>query len=159
MIEFMVLGLPRSGTAWLANLLTTDDTFCWHEALWSASLKKLDYLPYQGRFGISETSGFAHLEQLNAHPSRKIIIDRPLDEINKSLIALDLPTMRDEEADLHSKLEGYRIKFSDIFDYDRMSMAYNYVLSKKLNVYRFNMLVDMNIQNTTVIQEIKDFLP
>ena len=159
MIDFMVLGLPRSGTAWLANLLTTDDTFCWHEALWSASLKKLDYLQYPGRLGISETSGFAHLEQLNAHPSRKIIIDRPLDEINKSLIALDLPIMQDEEAVLHSKLEGYRIKFSDIFDYDRMSMAYNYILGKKLNVYRFNMLVDMNIQNTTVIQEIKDFLP
>jgi hypothetical protein len=31
MRHFFITGLPRSRTAWLANLLTTDRTFCWHE--------------------------------------------------------------------------------------------------------------------------------
>jgi hypothetical protein len=30
---FFITGYPRSRTAWLANLLTYKNTFCWHEAL------------------------------------------------------------------------------------------------------------------------------
>ena len=30
---FFLTGLPRSRTAWLANLFTTGEIFCWHDAL------------------------------------------------------------------------------------------------------------------------------
>ena len=30
-LDFAVLALPRSGTTWLANLLTTDTTLCRHD--------------------------------------------------------------------------------------------------------------------------------
>lgn len=29
---YFIIGLPRSRTAWLANFLTHDNSFCWHEA-------------------------------------------------------------------------------------------------------------------------------
>lgn len=28
MLDFMIIGLPRSGTTWAANLLTTDAVLC-----------------------------------------------------------------------------------------------------------------------------------
>jgi hypothetical protein len=31
MIPFFITGLPRSRTAWLANFLTTDHSFCYHD--------------------------------------------------------------------------------------------------------------------------------
>ena len=33
MSTFLILGLPRSRTAWLANFLTYDGLFCYHEAI------------------------------------------------------------------------------------------------------------------------------
>jgi hypothetical protein len=32
-MNFFITGLPRSRTAWLANLFTTGPIFCWHDAL------------------------------------------------------------------------------------------------------------------------------
>ena len=55
MIDFMVLALPRSGTAWVANLLTTDTSLCIHEAFMDHSIDDLDNRPHDGLLGIAET--------------------------------------------------------------------------------------------------------
>lgn len=36
-MDFFITGLPRSRTAWLANLLTWGRTFCYHEPLYSCT--------------------------------------------------------------------------------------------------------------------------
>lgn len=38
MNPFFVTGLPRSRTAWLANLFTTDQTICWHDRRFEEAL-------------------------------------------------------------------------------------------------------------------------
>lgn len=38
MKSFFITGLPRSRSAWLANLFTTDQTLCWHDKPFSESL-------------------------------------------------------------------------------------------------------------------------
>ena len=55
MLDFMVVGLPRSGTAWLANWFTTERAMCWHEPLWTRSLDELDAMKGAGMFGIADT--------------------------------------------------------------------------------------------------------
>jgi len=155
MIDFMVLALPRSGTAWAANLLTTDTSLCIHEAFIDHSINDLDIRPYDGMLGIAETSAFIRVDELNLHSAKKLIIDRPFDEINKSIAELGFKAMPSYSADLMIQLKGYRIAFKDLFNYDIMAEAYYYLLRKELNQERHRMLCQMNIQNTAAIERVR----
>lgn len=155
MIDFMVLGLPRSGTAWLANLLTTDDSYCCHEAFWKSTLVQLDLIDVPGKFGVSETSGYCIPDVLNDHSARKLIVTRPLNEINKSLKSLNLPEMTNDHVDALNSIQGYRIDFNDLFVFNKMAKAYNFLLDKELSSCRHSMLCDMNVQNKSLIKEVQ----
>jgi hypothetical protein len=155
MINFMVLGLPRSGTAWLANLLTTQKSLCKHEALWKNSLDDLSNISYAVSFGISETSGFSMVDEINAHSARKLIVRRDLTEINDSLQELGIPKMNQDHMDKLLSISGYHIDFKDIFDYGKMAEAYEFLLHSHLEPYRHEFLCDMNIQNDRIIKEIQ----
>lgn len=151
----MVLALPRSGTAWVANLLTTDTSLCIHEAFMDHSINDLDTRPYDGMLGIAETSAFSRADELNLHSAKKLIIDRPFDEINKSIAELGFKAMPSYSADLMIQLKGYRIAYKDLFNYEIMSEAYYYLLRKELNQERHKMLCQMNIQNTAAIERVR----
>lgn len=88
MIEFMVIGLPRSGTAWASNWLTTDKTHCLHDPLALHHHSELDGLVSNKRLGVACTGLWAHADWLNAHPAKKVILHRPIEAINRSLEAL-----------------------------------------------------------------------
>lgn len=155
MIDFMVLGLPRSGTAWLANLFTTSKSICKHESLWTGSLDELDNEKHNVSFGIAETSGFSIVDQINQHSAKKLIVRRDLSEINDSLMKLGIPKMSQDHMDKLLGISGYHIDFLDIFDYGRMSKAYEFLLGSKLEQYRHEFLCDMNVQNEKLITEIQ----
>ena len=155
MINFMVLGLPRSGTAWLANLLTTQKSYCRHEALWTSSLFELNKEKHAVSFGIAETSGFSIVDDINMHSARKLIVRRDLNEINDSLMRLGIPCMHQKHMDALLSISGYHIDFKDIFDYKKMSNAYEFLLHSQLEKYRHDFLCDMNIQNEVLIKEIQ----
>jgi hypothetical protein len=151
----MVLALPRSGTAWVANLLTTDTTLCIHEAFMDHSINDLDNRSYDGMLGIAETSAFTKVDEINQHSAKKLVIDRPFDEINKSIAELGFKAMPSYSADLMIQLKGYRIAYKDLFNYEIMSEAYYYLLRKELNQERHKMLCQMNIQNTAAIERVR----
>jgi hypothetical protein len=153
MIDFMVLALPRSGTAWVANLLTTDTSLCIHEAFMDHSIDDLDNRSYDGMLGIAETSAFTKVDEINQHSAKKLVIERPLNEVNESIAELGFKTML--SYDLMIQLKGYRIAFKDLFNYDIMAEAYYYLLRKELNQERHRMLCQMNIQNTAAIERVR----
>ena len=155
MIDFMVLALPRSGTAWIANLLTTDTSLCIHEAFMDHSINDLDTRSYDGMLGIAETSAFTKVDEINQHSAKKLIIDRPFDDINNSIAELGFKAMPSYLADLMIQLKGYRIAFKDLFNYDIMAEAYYYLLRKELNQERHRMLCQMNIENTVAIERVR----
>ncbi len=155
MIDFMVLALPRSGTAWVANLLTTDTSLCIHEAFMDHSINDLDTRSYDGLLGIAETSAFIRVDEINQHSAKKLVIDRPFDEIYKSIVELGFKAMPSYSADLMIQLKGYRIAYKDLFNYEIMSEAYYYLLRKELNQERHKMLCQMNIQNTAAIERVR----
>lgn len=100
MISFMVLAGPRSATAWLANLLTTDNTLCMHDPLLEHTSIMLDQMSVPGkRLGISDTSALLWRDWVNAHPAKKVILWRDPVEINQSLLQLGLPEV---DSRLHS---------------------------------------------------------
>ena len=155
MIDFMVLALPRSGTAWVSNLLTTDTSLCIHEAFMDHSINDLDARSYDGMLGIAETSAFTKVDEINQHSAKKLVIERPLNEVNESIAKLGFKAMPSYSADLMIQLKGYRIAYKDLFNYEIMAEAYYYLLRKELNQERHKMLCQMNIQNTAAIERVR----
>lgn len=160
MIDFMVLGLPRSGTAWLANLLTTDTSLCLHESFMHHDLKQLDSKenPPAHKFGISETSAIFIPDEINQHSAFKIIIERPIDEINLSLYRLGLPCIDDSFVKLLKNIEGYRISFNDLFEASKIAEAYKLALNKELNHERHALLCSFGIENIYAIHAVRSMM-
>lgn len=89
---FLIVGLPRSRTAWMAIAATNAQSICWHEPIsrlsrWEdvASIWKSDAYEYTG---VSDSSMGLHLpEILSASCPRTLIIERPLNDVLRSLEA------------------------------------------------------------------------
>lgn len=88
---YFVTGLPRSRTAWIANLLTWGDSFCFHEALFDcgtmADFKKIMAGPRLTRYvGDADPNlGFIPQSILESFPSCRIVfVHRDLDECVES---------------------------------------------------------------------------
>lgn len=91
MINFMILGGPRSATTWAANWLTTDTSVCLHDPLLEYRLEHLQRITFDGkRFGISCTSSLLYPDWVNQQRCPKVILYRDVKEINNSLRALGL---------------------------------------------------------------------
>ena len=117
MIQFMVLGLPRSGTTWAANWLTTDRTLCIHDPIARYSFNELDSLRFGGRVvGISCTSAWTIPDKINRHEARKLVLERDMDDVNRSLSGMGMTTITDRCVNLFDKIEGFRVDYKDLFD-------------------------------------------
>lgn len=92
---FLITGLPRSRTAWLALAATTERSICFHEPLsrmreWQdvgALWRSEDY-----EFtGISDSALGFHLDHiLETSAPRTLIVERPVEDVIKSLAAIDV---------------------------------------------------------------------
>ena len=90
-INFMVLGGPRSATTWAANWLTTDTTICLHDPLLEYRIEVLQRMTFDGkRFGISCTSSTLYPDWVNQQKCPKVVLHRPVKDINRSLRELGL---------------------------------------------------------------------
>lgn len=93
MISFMVLGAPRSGTAWAANWLTTERTLCLHDVLFEHALEDVDALPCDRILGVADTGIGLFPDWVRDHPAKKVVLHRGLKEVNASLRKAGLPTV------------------------------------------------------------------
>lgn len=87
----MVLGAPRSGTAWAANWLSTDRTLCLHDPLFKHHYSDLEHIQTRKRLGIACTGSALFPDWVLHHPAPKLILHRNFDEINCSLDRVGLP--------------------------------------------------------------------
>lgn len=116
MISFMVIGLPRSGTTWAANWLCTDHTHCIHDPLYKYHYLNLDNLPsHHKQLGVSCTGLWFFTKWLNAHPARKVILHRDLEEVNASLGKLGFPSYKEEDAAMLDAVNGLHVPYTDLF--------------------------------------------
>lgn len=146
-----ITGLPRSGSAWLANYLSYNNHCFLHDA-WKkyhpAQLK--DFFNTEGFFagGTSDPANLMFIDEIDKHfPEAKwIFITRPAKDIKESCKALDFPL-----ADVSKQIkklqnrEMLKVPFSEIFD--RADEIGGYI-SKKFHspIWRRNMLKDINVQ-------------
>lgn len=152
MIDFMVLGGPRSGTTWAANWLTTDTTFCLHDPLVEYTRGQLDIMTIPGRrIGFSCTSSILFPDWVLKHPARKILLWRDIDEVNESLLKLGLRQL--DKSEHYKRMLVFIDHKIPVWDYkDLFSPIEAKKIWKKLlpNVpfdpYRHDLLTGMNIQ-------------
>lgn len=117
MLDFMVIGLPRSATTWAANFFTTEKAICLHDPLYTRHYRDLDAIRYDGKkVGVACTGLWNFPTFVNAHPAKKIILRRPLDQVNAELAAIGLPGVGEEQEAQLATLNGEHFPFSDLFN-------------------------------------------
>lgn len=151
MIEFMVLGAPRSGTAWAANWLTTDTTLCLHEPLARWNSSNLDSLPSSKLLGVSCTALALQSDFVNAHPARKVILHRPEAEIRLSMEKLKISGDYDFTA--LDRVKGMHVSWTELFV--APEEIYTFLLQRPFDAQRHAELVKLNVQNTVLIRDLQ----
>lgn len=143
-VDFIVLGLPRSGTTWLANWLTTDRSLCLHDPFakalpehWEGGTKRL---------GISCTGAYLMPAWLAQQDCPVAIIERDPGECDNCLARLGLP----DTAPLRqafAEASGKRWRFTDIWNEEKARELWAFLLPGiAFDAARYRLLRDMRIE-------------
>ncbi len=117
MLDFAVIGLPRSGTTWAANWLTTDRSLCLHDPLANHTLDELASFRIPGKLcGIACTALWRAPEWVAKNVKRVLLIDRDPDDLNESLRAIGLFEMPDQDIQMFMDMPGQRADMAQLFD-------------------------------------------
>lgn len=134
MKPFFITGLPRSGTAWCANLLSFGESFCFHEGF-----LEVDPGDYAGLRKVMESAGtqfvgssdpmncLAWRELAKEFPDSKwVIVERPLVDAARSAstaFGIDYKTAKEmahtmarELIELSIHRDCLVVRFSDLFE-------------------------------------------
>ena len=151
-LDFIIVGLPRSGTTWAANWLSTEHSICWHDATGSALPQELEKKPSSKKYrGISCTGAWMWKDWLETHPSPMFILERDHDEINASLVEMGLPPLGESEFAAFEALRGPRVQFTELFTNPRP--IWEYLLPDlAFDAERHEELAKMNIQPIDKVQ-------
>lgn len=87
-MDYFVIGLPRSKTAWMSNYLTYENSLCLHEGIFYYGLNGLLTMvpPSMKLFGNSDPSNLFVIEHLlEVRPNAKwVYIERDIEDCRKS---------------------------------------------------------------------------
>ena len=114
-MKFMILGAPRSGTAWTANWLSWPNHLCLHDPLWDSHYLDLDLLNIAG---VSCTGLGYFPKWVNRHPAKKVILRRDPAEVNSSLRRLGLAPVPMAYFESLASVQGLHVLWSDLFKQD-----------------------------------------
>lgn len=137
----MVIGLPRSGTAWAANWLTTDTTHCLHDPMAKYHHTELDGLVSDKRLGVACTGLWMHREWLNAHPAKKVILHRDRSEVARSLDNLGFTDLPFPSLD---SINGLHVDWRDLWN--RPEAIWEHLIGTPFDAERHRLLKELNVQ-------------
>lgn len=146
LVRFMVLSAPRSASTWAANWLTTEKTLCLHDPVLEHYPEDLDKIPCDRALGVACT-GLALLPGfLRLHPSRKVIVHRPLDEIDQSLESIGLTKLGPQWDTALDQIGGFHVFYGDLFDIKEAAGIYEYLTHQRFDAARHEQLVAMHLE-------------
>lgn len=148
MIEFMVLSAPRSASTWVANWLTTDTTLCLHDPVLEHAPEALDSIPIAPghHLGIACTALGLLTDFVNAHPARKVIVHRDLDEVNESLLSIGLTRLSTRWKTALEKLGGMHVYYQDLFEPKAAERIFEHLTGFPFDAARHEQLCRMHIE-------------
>lgn len=161
MRTFFTLGLPRSGSAWISNLFTWGNSFCFHEATFGCSsladLKETFENNGSEIVGTADTAAMLMSDTLNVYfpKSKFLIVVRPREDVLTSLDRADLETggmdmlcqslsdtIRDEN------LDSLVIRFDQLFSQATMQQVWSWMeFTEPFPWRRFELMRTLNIQD------------
>lgn len=162
-LSYMVIGYPRSGTAWLANALTVGDSICHHDVLIGSRLNSLHRdCRTNKQVGISDTHLPSSIDSWFYHVCPKVVLHRDANDIVKSI---DKMLGKGYEGIFSPKqfprmdIQGtliMNVEFSELFNVDTLSdiftfLGLEYLVDKK----RFKKLVAENYQDNEAIEHVR----
>lgn len=143
-LDFIVLGLPRSGTTWMANWLTTDRSLCLHDPFGTGMPHTwpVDHRPR----GISCTVAGMLPDWLKTYRCPIAVVVRDVQECDRSLRRLGLP----DAALCHQFLSdapGRRFPFEALWKEESARTLWEYLLPVvPFDALRWKLLKDMQVQ-------------
>jgi hypothetical protein len=144
MLDFMLIAAPRSATTWAANWLTTDSTLCLHDPLLKWTKEELLALESPKRLGVACTGLALFPEWVNAQTARKVILHRPLAEIDQSLQSIGMTPVSEHWNGVLERIIGVHLDWRDLFT--RPQYIYEYLLDLPFDPQRWALLREMNVQ-------------
>jgi hypothetical protein len=148
----MVLGAPRSATAWCSVWLSTDTTLCIHEPLARYRLDKLSDIRSVKMLGIACTVLGQNPEWVNRHPARKLILHRDPKEVRESMQKLGI--RGDYDFTALDRIQGMHCHWRKVFT--EPALIYEYLLERPFDAERHAELAALNVQNTELIQRLRE---
>lgn len=159
MKTFFILSLPRSRTAWLANFLTYENSYCFHEGLLegsnAAALSRLFASTGKPIVGNSDCGNILFMDELRASfPEAKlVIVERPLGEVVDELNDMGLnnydPKLLERAEDLLSLakqwLDALVLNFNDL-DESACRHIWHHCIGTPFDENRWRMLDGLDIQ-------------
>jgi len=147
MNNFLVLGLPRSRTAWLSNFLTYGDVTCTHEGLNGCNTLQEYKEKFTNRSGDSNT-GLALFDfEEQFLDFKTIIIDNTIDasvKFAKEHYGADVAYTMNTLKDRLSSLDGLHVQYNDINN--QLQEIWDYVSNDQFNEKRATSLINFDIQ-------------
>jgi len=147
MSNFLVIGLPRSRTAWLANFLTYDGNFCYHEGLNGCSTIE-EYKDKLGKDKGDSNTGIMLFDFEKYFPNTKvIIIDSDIKKsvkFGKEVYSEDIEDAMIKAKHRLDSIKGLHINVDNINS--SLKKIWEYVSDKPFNKDRAAMLIKLNIQ-------------
>lgn len=143
-LDFIVLGLPRSATTWLANWLTTDRSLCLHDPF-AHGLPETWPRDHRLR-GIACTGAAMMPHWLGGYACPIAVIVRESEDCDRSLYRLGLPDTGLVQVALNES-PGKRFAFDDLWSEHSARELWCYLLpSVPFDELRYRLLRDMNVQ-------------
>jgi len=164
MQTFFICGTPRSRTAWLANLLTTDTSFCFHELLAEYSdmsaIEKCFIETGKNIVGNSDSGNTLYIDKiLNEFPASKIVvIKRDKAEVIQSLkdskLLINGVANIYEVVDLVNEAIDYiednvnciSFNYSDLTKAKYCKKIFEYCTGLTFDYKRWELLTNLNVQ-------------
>lgn len=151
-LHFMILGFPRSGTTWAANLLTTSKTHCVHDPLYRWHYtdidKELANIARSKTVGISCTGLWRWPEWVNAHPSRKVVLHRDTGGVRDSLSKKGLCGFEETDDSALWLINGEHYNYDDLFNVTLARDIWSYVTTEEFDEVRYAELVRSRVEPT-----------
>lgn len=144
MIDFLVIGLPRSSTTWIANWLTTDRSLCLHDPF---AFGLPEQWPRDARrFGISCTGAYLFPKWMAALKCPIAVIERNPDDCDASLARMAW-------GDVSGCVEpfmaapGQRFRWSALWDEDKARELWDFLMpGLAFDSIRYRMLTEIQVQ-------------
>jgi len=145
---FIIMGLPRSRTAWLSNFLSYDGLFCYHEGLNGCKTLKDYFLKLGKNIGDANTGLYQfNFEKYLFSNTKIIVIDNdvePAIEYARQTYGTDITTDIIKWKKRLDNIKGLHIPFHDI-DIN-LETIWTYVTDIPFDGERAEVLKGLNIQ-------------